>query len=61
MSAIGLGCANLSGFFSENDILPEESATNLIHHAFEKGVTFFDTSEAYGPYTNEVVLGKVRP
>lgn len=37
----------------------EEEAVALVHHAFDNGVTFFDTSDAYGPHTNEKLLSKV--
>jgi len=36
----------------------EEEAVALVHHAFDNGVTFFDTSDAYGPHSNEKLLGK---
>ncbi|CAM6094990.1 unnamed protein product [Calypogeia fissa] len=56
--ALGLGCMGLAGMYKGSDIIPEDNAVKLIHHAFEKGVTFFDTSDVYGPHTNEVLLGK---
>jgi aryl-alcohol dehydrogenase-like predicted oxidoreductase len=37
----------------------EEDMIRLIRHAVELGVTFFDTADAYGPFTNEILLGKV--
>lgn len=37
----------------------EKEATALVHHAFNNGVTFFDTSDAYGPHINEILIGKV--
>lgn len=55
VSAIGLGCMGLSyGYGPATDI---QEATALIRRAFERGVTFFDTAEAYGPYKNEELLG----
>jgi aryl-alcohol dehydrogenase-like predicted oxidoreductase len=42
-----------------NSPLSEEDGTSIIKHAFNKGITFFDTSDAYGPQTNEILLGKV--
>ncbi|MBY5841592.1 aldo/keto reductase [Rhizobium leguminosarum] len=56
VSAIGLGCMGLSyGYGPATDI---QEATALIRRAFERGVTFFDTAEAYGPYKNEELLGE---
>jgi aryl-alcohol dehydrogenase-like predicted oxidoreductase len=56
VSAIGLGCMGLSAVYG----LPVEksAAISLIHSAFDEGVTFFDTAEAYGPFTNEVIVGE---
>ncbi|TBC94582.1 aldo/keto reductase [Rhizobium leguminosarum] len=55
VSAIGLGCMGLSyGYGPATDI---QEATALIRRAFERGMTFFDTAEAYGPYKNEELLG----
>jgi aryl-alcohol dehydrogenase-like predicted oxidoreductase len=42
-----------------NASVPEDVAISLIKHAFSKGITFFDTSDLYGPHVNEVLLGKV--
>ena len=51
VSAIGLGCMGLSfGYGPETNT---QDAIRLIRAAFERGVTFFDTAEAYGPYKNE--------
>jgi aryl-alcohol dehydrogenase-like predicted oxidoreductase len=56
VSAIGLGCMGLSFAYGP---APEKSvAIKLIQSAFEKGVTFFDTAEAYGPFENEELLGE---
>lgn len=56
VSAVGLGCMGLSyGYGPATDI---QEATVLIRRAFERGVTFFDTAEAYGPYKNEELLGE---
>ncbi|KAK3157618.1 hypothetical protein QOZ80_2AG0125140 [Eleusine coracana subsp. coracana] len=41
-----------------NAPVPEEAGITIIKHAFEAGITFFDTADAYGPHTNEVLLGK---
>ncbi|MEZ0167625.1 aldo/keto reductase [Microvirga sp. TS319] len=56
VSAIGLGCMGLSyGYGPATDT---QEAIALIRTAFERGVTFFDTAEAYGPYRNEELLGE---
>ncbi len=56
VSAIGLGCMNLSWAYGP----PKDKAQGieLIRAAFERGVTFFDTAEAYGPRINEAVVGE---
>jgi aryl-alcohol dehydrogenase-like predicted oxidoreductase len=59
VSAIGLGCMGLAGWYKDGDIIPEDNAVKLVHHAFNKGVTFFDTADVYGPHTNEILVGKV--
>lgn len=56
VSALGLGCMGLS--FAYGTPTDKQDAVKLIRRAFELGVTFFDTAEAYGPYTNEEVLGE---
>ncbi|CAH8256338.1 unnamed protein product [Arabidopsis lyrata] len=56
VSAQGLGCMGLSAFYGAPK--PETDAIALIHHAIHSGVTFLDTSDIYGPETNEVLLGK---
>jgi aryl-alcohol dehydrogenase-like predicted oxidoreductase len=56
VSAIGLGCMGMShGFGPPAD---KQEMISLIHTAFERGVTFFDTAEVYGPYTNEELVGE---
>ncbi|RKH32856.1 aldo/keto reductase [Corallococcus praedator] len=56
VSAIGLGCMGLSyGYGPATDT---QQAIQLIRSAFERGITFFDTAEAYGPYKNETLLGE---
>ena len=56
VSALGLGCMGLSyGYGPATDT---QEAIKLIRSAFERGVTFFDTAEAYGPYKNEELLGE---
>jgi aryl-alcohol dehydrogenase-like predicted oxidoreductase len=56
VSAIGLGCMGLN--FAYGPALEKQSAIALIRAAFETGVTLFDTAEAYGPYTNEAIVGE---
>lgn len=56
ISALGLGCMGLS--FGYGPATEKQDAINLIRKAFELGVTFFDTAEAYGPFTNEELLGE---
>ncbi|MDQ3845015.1 MAG: aldo/keto reductase, partial [Bacteroidota bacterium] len=55
VSALGLGCMGLS--FGYGPATEKQYAIRLIQTAFERGVTFFDTAEAYGPFTNEELLG----
>lgn len=57
VSAQGLGCMSMSAFYGPPK--PESDMIALIHHAINTGVTFFDTSDVYGPHTNEILLGKV--
>jgi aryl-alcohol dehydrogenase-like predicted oxidoreductase len=56
VSAMGLGCMGLS--FGYGPAVEREAGIALIRSAVERGVTFFDTAEAYGPYTNEELLGE---
>ena len=56
VSALGLGCMGLS--FAYGPATDKQEAIKLIRTAFERGVTFFDTAEAYGPFTNEELLGE---
>jgi aryl-alcohol dehydrogenase-like predicted oxidoreductase len=56
VSALGLGCMGLS--FAYGPALDKTSAIALIRAAFDNGITFFDTAEAYGPFTNEELLGE---
>src|SRR5215831_255387 len=56
VSALGLGCMGLS--FAYGPATDKQDAIKLIHAAFERGITFFDTAEAYGPYKNEELLGE---
>jgi len=56
VSALGLGCMGLS--FAYGPAPEKKDAINLLRKAFEFGVTFFDTAEAYGPFANEELLGE---
>ncbi|MGA9602356.1 MAG: aldo/keto reductase, partial [Methylocystis sp.] len=56
VSALGLGCMGMS--FSYGPPKDKKEMTALLHAAVERGVTFFDTAEVYGPYTNEELVGE---
>jgi aryl-alcohol dehydrogenase-like predicted oxidoreductase len=56
VSALGLGCMGLS--FGYGPASDKDEAISLIRAAFERGVTFFDTAQVYGPFTNEEVVGE---
>jgi aryl-alcohol dehydrogenase-like predicted oxidoreductase len=56
VSALGLGCMGLS--FGYGSVPSRKEGIELIRAAVERGVTFFDTAEVYGPYTNEELLGE---
>lgn len=56
ISAIGLGCMGMSA--NVGPAMDRAEAIKLIRAAFDRGVTFFDTAEVYGPYTNEDVVGE---
>src|SRR4051795_9770236 len=56
VSAIGLGCMGMS--FSYGPPKDKREMTSLLHAAVERGITFFDTAEVYGPYTNEELVGE---
>src|SRR5512138_359709 len=55
VSCLGLGCMGMSQSYGEAD---EAESLATIHRALELGVTFFDTAEVYGPFTNEELLGR---
>lgn len=55
VSALGLGCMGMSQSYGVPD---DRESLATIHRALELGVTFFDTAEAYGPFTNEELLGR---
>ena len=56
VSALGLGCMGMS--FSYGVPHDEQEMIALIRAAVDRGITFFDTAEVYGPFTNEVLLGR---
>jgi len=56
VSALGLGCMGLS--FGYGPAIDKQDAIKLIRAAFDAGVSFFDTAECYGPFTNEELLGE---
>jgi len=56
VSAIGFGCMGLN--FAYGRPIEKVAAISLLREAFESGVTFFDTAEAYGPFTNEEIVGE---
>ena len=55
VSALGLGCMGMSEFYGQGD---DVESTATIHRALDLGVTLLDTSDIYGPHTNEVLVGK---
>src|SRR6185503_1681820 len=56
VSALGLGCMGLS--FAYGQPVDKQSGISLLRSAVERGITFFDTAEAYGPFTNEELVGE---
>lgn len=56
VSARGFGCMGLN--FGYGPAVPRQNAVQLIRAAFDRGVTFFDAAEAYGPFTNEEVVAE---
>src|SRR3989442_16035591 len=56
VSAIGLGCMGMS--FSYGPPKDKQEMTSLLRAAVERGITFFDTAEVYGPFTNEELVGE---
>jgi aryl-alcohol dehydrogenase-like predicted oxidoreductase len=56
VSALGLGCMGMS--FSYGAVHDEQEMISLLRTAVDRGITFFDTAEVYGPFTNEALVGK---
>jgi aryl-alcohol dehydrogenase-like predicted oxidoreductase len=56
VSAVGLGCMGMSANYGPAG--DKQEMINLMHAAFDRGVTFFDTAEVYGPFTNEELVGE---
>jgi aryl-alcohol dehydrogenase-like predicted oxidoreductase len=56
VSALGFGCMGLN--FGYGHALSDDESIRLIRDAFDRGVTFFDTAEVYGPFTNETLVGR---
>ena len=55
VSEIGLGCMGMSEFYGKGD---DAESIKVIHAALDGGITFFDTADMYGPFTNEMLVGK---
>src|SRR5436190_8299987 len=55
VTALGLGCMGMSEFYGTGD---EDESIRTIHRALDLGVTFLDTADMYGPFTNEELVGR---
>ena len=56
VSALGLGCMRMT--FGDRPVGDKQEMISFIHSAVDRGITFFDTAEVYGPFTNEVLVGE---
>ncbi|KAF3332187.1 perakine reductase-like isoform X1 [Carex littledalei] len=56
VSKLGFGCMGLS--YAYNSPVSDDDSISIIKHAFDSGITFFVTSDVYGPHTNEILVGK---
>ena len=56
VSALGLGCVRMS--FGDSPIGTREEMISFLHAAVDRGITFFDSAEVYGPFTNEELVGE---
>ena len=56
VSALGLGCMRMS--FGDSPVGDKREMIAFLHAAVERGITFFDTAEVYGPFTNEELVGE---
>src|SRR5512139_557083 len=56
VSALGLGCMRMS--FGDSPIGDRQEMISFLHSAVDRGITFFDTAEVYGPFTNEELVGE---
>jgi aryl-alcohol dehydrogenase-like predicted oxidoreductase len=55
VSAVGLGCMGMSEFYGDPD---QDRSVEVIHRALDRGITFLDTADMYGPFTNEQLVGE---
>jgi aryl-alcohol dehydrogenase-like predicted oxidoreductase len=58
VSAIGLGCMSMTGAYGA--VVEKQGMISVIRAAVERGVTFFDTAQVYGPFANEELVGEAR-